>query len=146
MKLPTILLVEDDANDEELTRLALNEQQLKHELVVVRDGVEALDYLFKRGKFADRPGLNPQLMLLDLKLPKLNGLEVLKQLREASTTHHVPVVVFTSSREEKDIKECYQRGANAFVRKPIEFSEFSDAVRTMASFWLALNNLTEDPA
>lgn len=140
MKQPTILLVEDDRNDEELTRLALIENRVSNDLNIVRDGAEALDYLFGRGKFADRTAHPfPQVVLLDLKLPKVNGVEVLKQLRDHPSTKFLPVVVFTSSKEERDLVDCYKFGANAYVRKPINFSEFSEAVRQLGMFWVLLN-------
>jgi two-component system, response regulator len=136
----TILLVEDNPDDEELTLLALKESNILNEIVVTRDGVEALDYLFGAGKYAgrDAPQL-PQLILLDLKLPKLGGLEVLERLRADPRTKLVPVVILTSSSEEEDIAASYRLGANSYVRKPIEFNHFAEAVKQVGLYWLLLN-------
>jgi two-component system response regulator len=140
MNQPVILLVEDDNNDEELAKLALQENSIRNELVVVRDGQEALDYLFAQGKYANRnPHDLPQVVMLDLKLPKLNGLEVLKALRQNERTKYLAVVVFTSSKEERDLLESYKLGANAFVQKPIDFAEFSSAVQQLGLFWVLWN-------
>jgi two-component system response regulator len=137
MKNPHILLVEDDANDEELTRLALSQHDIKHELSVARDGAEAVEFLL------NGQGPIPNLVILDLKLPKLNGIEVLRKLRENPATRCLPVVIFTSSKEEVDIRNSYEAGANAFVRKPIEFTEFCDTIKGLSHFWLNLNNVTD---
>lgn len=135
-----ILLVEDNPDDEELTLLALKESNILNPIVVARDGAEALDYLFATGKYADRDAsLHPQLILLDLKLPKLGGLEVLKRLRADPRTALVPVVVLTSSSEEEGIAASYRLGANSYVRKPVEFHRFADAVKQMGLYWLLLN-------
>ena len=140
MDLPTILLVEDDPNDQELCRLALEEHRIKNKLDVVEDGAEALDYLFAQGKYVERDIISlPQVVLLDLKLPKISGLEVLRKLRENPRTKYLPVVVFTSSKEEQDIVDSYKLGANAYVRKPIDFSQFSKAVEQLGIFWVLLN-------
>jgi two-component system, response regulator len=140
MQLPSLLLVEDDPNDQELTRLALEEHRILNPIDVVEDGAEALDYIFARGDYADRAGKElPQVVLLDLKLPKLNGLDVLTRLREDPKTRYLPVVVFTSSREEQDIVNSYRLGANAYVRKPIDFSQFSKAVAQLGIFWVLMN-------
>lgn len=146
MKNPLILLIEDDANDEELIRLALEENGIMHDLSIVRDGPEALDFLFCKGPYQNREFHNPYLIILDLKIPKISGTEVLKQIRANQITCHIPVVIFTSSREEKDIRNCYQLGANAFVRKPIEFTEFNESIRSISTFWLTHNNIMEGPA
>jgi two-component system, response regulator len=140
MKLPIILMVEDDPNDEELARLALEEHRVRNELVVVRDGAEALDYLFGTGKYKGRDlSIMPQVVLLDLKLPKVSGLQVLQRLRQDEKLKFLPVVVFTSSKEEQDLIDSYKLGANAYVRKPIEFAEFSNAVGQLGLFWIILN-------
>ncbi len=135
-----ILLVEDNPDDEELTLMALREGQIANEVVVVRDGVAALDYLFASGPYADRdPARLPALILLDLKLPKLNGLEVLERMRADPRTRLIPVVVLTSSTEEEDIVASYNLGANSYVRKPVEFHRFADAVRQVGIYWLLIN-------
>lgn len=140
MNQPVILLVEDDNNDEVLAKLALEENNVKNELIVARDGQEALDYLFARGKYQSRNKLDlPQVVLLDLKLPKVSGLQVLEALRLDPVTKFLPVVIFTSSKEERDLIEGYKLGANAYVRKPIDFSEFSAAVQQLGVFWVLFN-------
>ena len=144
MKDKYILLVEDNPDDEELTLVGLKNSGLLNEVVVVRDGEEALQFLFAEGQFKDRdPLLMPTVILLDLKLPKLNGLEVLERLRANPLTKCIPVVILTSSSEEEDVINCYNLGANSFVRKPVEFSHFTDAVRQLGLYWLLLN---EPPA
>jgi two-component system, response regulator len=140
MKQQIILLVEDNPDDEELTLLALKESNILNEVVVTRDGVEALDFLLATGNYAGRdPSLSAQLILLDLKLPKLGGLEVLQQLRANPRTQLIPVVVLTSSSEEEDIVASYRLGANSYVRKPVEFHRFADAVRQLSLYWLLIN-------
>lgn len=135
-----ILLVEDNPDDEELTLLALKESNILNEVVVARDGAEALDYLFATGPYADRdPSRLPQLILLDLKLPKVDGLEVLKRLRADPRTQLLQVVILTSSSEEEDVIAGYRYGANSYVRKPVEFHHFADAVRQLGLYWLLLN-------
>jgi len=135
-----ILLVEDNPDDEELTLMAFRESQIANEVVVVRDGVAALDYLFASGPYADRdPARLPALVLLDLKLPKLNGLEVLERMRADPRTRLIPVVVLTSSTEEEDIIASYNLGANSYVRKPVEFHRFAEAVRHVGMYWLLIN-------
>lgn len=135
-----ILLVEDDPDDEILTLRALKNQNIVNEVVVARDGAEALDHLFCRGKYADRdPSLLPQVVLLDLKLPKLDGLEVLGEIRSNEHTKLLPVVILTSSKEEKDLVNSYKLGANSYVRKPINFIEFSEAIKQLGLYWLILN-------
>ena len=136
----TILLVEDNPDDEELTVRALRKNNVANEVVVARDGVEALDYLFAQGPYAGRDiGLRPQVILLDLKLPKLDGLGVLRRLRADERTRFIPVVVLTSSREERDIIDSYGLGANSYVRKPVDFTQFTEATRQLGLYWLVLN-------
>lgn len=134
-----ILLAEDDPNDVELTLAALGENNLANEVVVVNDGVEALDYLHARGRFADRPRGNPAVVLLDIKMPKLDGLEVLKRMKADEGLRPVPVVMLTSSREESDLIESYRLGVNAYVVKPVDFREFISAVRNLGLFWAVVN-------
>ena len=139
MELKRILLVEDDPNDVELTLKGLDEYNLANEVVVARDGEEALDYLLHRGKFADRSNGNPVVVLLDLKLPKVDGLEVLRRMKSDESLKIVPVVILTSSREEKDMVEGYRLGTNAYVVKPVEFKHFVDAIKHLGAFWAILN-------
>ena len=135
-----ILLVEDNPNDVELTLRAFRKSKVLNEIQVVCDGVEALDYLFCAGTFAGRdPNASPELVLLDLKLPKIDGLEVLRRMRADERTRRTPVVVLTSSGEERDIVSSYDLGANSFVRKPVDFSEFLDAAQQLGLYWLVLN-------
>jgi CheY-like chemotaxis protein len=134
-----ILLVEDSANDIELTLGALEENYLANEVVVVRDGVEALDFLYKRGVFKLRKNGNPAVVLLDLKLPKMDGLEVLKHLKDDPDMRAVPVVMLTSSREEQDLVRSYNLGVNAYVVKPVDFKEFVAALRELGLFWAVIN-------
>jgi CheY-like chemotaxis protein len=134
-----ILVVEDNADDEALTLRALSKHGVKNRVDVVRDGAEALDYLFRRGAFADGQAGQPQVVLLDLRLPKVDGLQVLQEVRKHPATAHIPVVVLTSSDEERDIVESYHLGANSYVRKPVEFGEFIESVRQLGLYWLILN-------
>ncbi len=135
-----ILLVEDNPDDEALMLRALKQNNVYNETVVARDGVEALDYLFARGEWARRDiKVHPQVVLLDLKLPKLDGLEVLKAMRANPQTRSIPVVVLTSSKEQEDVIASYALGANSFVRKPLDFNQFRDAVRQLGIYWLLLN-------
>ena len=138
-ELKRILLAEDSENDVELTLNALEHQGLINEIDVVRDGAEALDYLYARGPFADRPGGTPALVLLDLKMPKIDGLDVLRLIKADPHLKTVPIVMLTSSREEQDVVESYELGVNAYVVKPVDFSEFMDAVRQIGVFWAVLN-------
>jgi two-component system, response regulator len=140
MKNKVILLVEDNADDEELTLRALKKNNIKNEVVVVRDGAEALDYLFCKGTHSgrDRSEL-PQVILLDINLPKISGLNVLKELRTNPGTKLCPVVILTSSKEERDLISGYDLGANSYVRKPVDFVEFTEAVRQLGLYWLILN-------
>jgi len=137
---PLILLVEDNPSDEKLTLLALKKCDVAHRVVVARDGAEALDYLFATGAHAERdPSLLPTLVLLDLKLPKIDGLEVLRRVRADERTHSLPIVILTSSKQDEDVAQGYQSGANAYVRKPVAHAEFIAAAKTIGVFWLSLN-------
>lgn len=136
----TILLVEDNPDDVELTLRAFERSPIANEVVVAPDGEDALDYLFSRGRHHGRaPETNPTVVLLDLKLPKVNGHDVLRRMRASETTRRTPVVVMTSSNEERDITTSYDLGANSFVRKPLDFTEFLEAARTIGVYWLVLN-------
>jgi len=137
--LKPILLVEDNPNDLELTLVALERSQLANEVIVLRDGAEALDYLFRRNHYQDRAVGNPAVLLLDLKLPKVDGLEVLKATRESEELRSIPVVMLTSSREEPDLQRAYSLGVNAYVVKPVEFKEFVSAISDLGVFWAVLN-------
>ena len=134
-----ILYAEDDDKDVELTLAALEQHHLANEVVVVRDGEQALDYLHRRGEFASRSGDDPVVVLLDLKMPKVDGLDVLRQLKSDDRLKTIPVVVLTSSREERDVVESYRLGVNAYVAKPVGFQEFIDAVKALGLFWAILN-------
>lgn len=135
-----ILLVEDNSDDVEITLRAFRKCNVLSEIVVVRDGVEALDYMFAAGTHAGQTTkLQPDVILLDLKLPKVSGLEVLRRLREEERTRRVPVVVLTSSNEEKDIQSSYDLGANSFVRKPVDFTQFMEVARQLGQYWLGIN-------
>lgn len=137
--LKPILLVEDNPKDLELTLAALEKSQLANEVMIARDGAEALDFIFRRGIYAQRQGDNPAVVLLDLKLPKVNGLEVLAEVKNHPETRHVPVVMLTSSREETDLLRSYELGVNAFVVRPVDFHEFFEAIRDLGMFWAVLN-------
>jgi CheY-like chemotaxis protein len=134
-----ILLVEDNPRDLELTLAALEKCQLANEIVIARDGAEAIDYLFARGIHAGRPAGDPTVVLLDLKLPKIDGLEVLDTVKKDAGLRHIPVVMLTSSREEQDLVKSYELGVNAFVVKPVEFNEFFKAIQDLGVFWALLN-------
>jgi DNA-binding response OmpR family regulator len=138
-RLGRILLVEDDPKDVELTLTALEEYNLANEVIVARDGEEALDYLYSRGKFKTRSSDNPAVILLDLKLPKVDGLEVLKQVKSDGKLSMIPVVVLTSSKEEKDMVATYKLGVNAYVVKPVDFHEFVNAIKELGAFWAVIN-------
>lgn len=138
----TLLLVEDNPDDEVLTLRALRKQNLANDIVVVRDGQEALDWIFAEGEYADRDVNDlPHVILLDLKLPKVDGLQVLEQIRANTVTRNVPVVVLTSSNEEQDVVRSYDLGANSYVRKPVDFEQFLEAARQLGLFWLVLNEV-----
>ena len=140
MRSKVILLVEDNPSDVKLTRRALDKNQITNELVVAEDGGEALDYLFGTGKHAGRDVKDiPAVVMLDLKLPRVDGLEVLQKIRASELTALVPVVVLTSSDQEQDIIASYRLGANSYIRKPVDFSRFAEAVRTLGMYWLLLN-------
>jgi CheY-like chemotaxis protein len=140
MKKKIILLVEDNPDDEVLALRALKKNHLLNEVIVVHDGVEALDYLFGTGAYANRgTAIMPQLILLDLKLPKMDGLEVLQQIRAHERTKLLPVVILTSSNEEKDLFDSYNFGANSYIRKPVDFTQFTQAIQQLKSYWLVLN-------
>ena len=135
-----ILLVEDNANDEELTIRALRKSNIMNKVVVAHDGEEALDYLFGRGQYAGRNlDLMPALVLLDLKLPKVNGMQVLRSLRGNASTKQVPVVILTSSKEDCDVVEGYEQGANSYICKPVDFEKFTDAIGRLGMYWIVLN-------
>ncbi|MEA5604583.1 response regulator [Nostoc sp. UHCC 0252] len=138
-ELKRILLIEDSANDAELILAALSENNLANEVVVVRDGEEALDYLYRRGLFRLRMEGHPVVVLLDLKLPKIDGLEVLAQLKSDPIMRVIPVVVLTSSAEEPDLVRCYELGVNAYVVKPVHYHEFADAIKSVGLFWAVIN-------
>ena len=138
-KLKRVLLVEDSENDIEMTLEALAEYHVANQIDIVRDGAEALDYLFLRGAYADRASGLPVVVLLDVKLPKLNGIEVLAQIRAAAALKALPVVMLTSSREEPDLRKCYELGCNAYVVKPVDFPQFTAALKVLGCFWAVLN-------
>jgi DNA-binding response OmpR family regulator len=138
-KLGRILMVEDDRKDVELTLTALEEYNLANEVIVTRDGEQALDYLYCRGEYKTRSSGNPAVMLLDLKLPKVDGLEVLKQIKSDGELRMIPVVVLTSSKEEKDMVASYKLGVNAYVVKPVDFHEFVNAIKELGVFWAVIN-------
>jgi CheY-like chemotaxis protein len=133
------MLAEDNGNDVELTVTALRENRVINDIDVVRDGAEALDYLYKRNAHANRTSANPALVLLDLKMPKVDGIEVLRQIKSDAALRSIPVVVLTSSREEQDLARSYDLGVNAYVVKPVDFHEFIDAVKTLGGFWAVVN-------
>ena len=134
-----ILLVEDSPQDVELALTALSKCQLANEVVVARDGAEGLDFLYRRGPYADRAAGDPAVVLLDLKLPKVDGLEVLERVKSEPMLRHIPVVMLTSSKEERDLARSYELGVNAFVVKPVEFRAFLDAIQDLGVFWAILN-------
>jgi two-component system, response regulator len=135
-----ILLVEDNPDEEVLTLQALTKSELPNRIVVVRDGSEALDWLFGSGQYTARHSpLLPQIVLLDLKLPKVDGLEVLRQIRANPRTHLLPVIIFSSSEEEKDLINSYSQGANSYIRKPVDFDQFVSTIQQLSFYWLALN-------
>ena len=138
-KIKRILLAEDNENDVELTLTALQECRLRNEVETVHDGAEALDYIYRRGAFAERQDCLPCVILLDLKMPRVDGLEVLRQLKSDPAMRHIPIVMLTSSREEKDLILSYDLGVNAFVVKPVDFDQFLKAIRALGMFWAIIN-------
>jgi CheY-like chemotaxis protein len=139
MKARQILLVDDSPLDTELALDALRQHNLANEVVTLRDGAEALDYIFRRGEFATRAETVPSVILLDLKMPRVDGLEVLRQLKADQVLRRIPVVMMTSSREDQDLRRCYDLGVNAYVVKPLNFHEFIDAIKLVGAFWMVLN-------
>jgi CheY-like chemotaxis protein len=146
MKLKLILLAEDNPKDIELSLEALEEHNLANVVVVVRNGAEALDYLYRRGEFSTRPEGNPAVVLLDLKMPKVDGMEVLRQIKTDEQMKVIPVVMLTSSREEQDLVNSYKLGVNAYVVKPIKFTQLVEAIKQVGLFWAVLNELPIDSA
>ena len=138
-ELKHILLVDDSPRDTELAIDALRQNHLANEIIALHNGAEALDYLYRRGPFADRPNGNPAVVLLDMKMPKVDGLEVLQQMKNDPQLKMIPVVMLTSSREDQDLKKCYQLGVNAYIVKPVQFHEFVEAVKLVGAFWGVLN-------
>jgi len=144
MNTKKILLAEDDPNDVELTLTALEDYHLANEVIVVRDGVEVLDYLYCRGQFAHRPAGHPMVMFLDLKMPRMDGLEVLRRVKRDPALRTIPIVVLTSSRQDQDILESYNLGVNAYVVKPVEFNNFVEAIKRLGLFWVVTNETPPD--
>lgn len=142
-KIKRILLAEDDPRDVELTLEALSENNIANVIDVVNDGAAVLDYLYNRGEYADRKNGSPSVVLLDLKMPRLSGIDVLKTIKSDPTLKTIPIIVLTSSREESDLKKCYELGVNAYVVKPVEFSDFINAVKTLGAFWAILNEVPQ---
>jgi len=134
-----ILIVDDSPNDVELTKAALAEKNLANEVVVAEDGEEALDYLYKRGKFADCEKGNPAMILLDIKMPRMNGIEVLKHIRSNDKFKFIPVIMLTSSNQERDLVESYKLGANSYVVKPVDIVQFINAIKDLGQFWAVIN-------
>jgi CheY-like chemotaxis protein len=139
MNLRRLLLVDDNPNDTEMALEALQEHKLANDVVSLKDGAEALDWLYRRGPYASRPEGNPAVILLDLKMPKVDGLEVLRQIKSDPALKVIPIVMMTSSREEQDLVKSYSLGVNAYVVKPLDFHEFIDAIRALGAFWAVLN-------
>lgn len=142
--LKKILLIEDNQNDVELTIEALSEHNLANRVVALSDGVEALDYLFYRGSFANRQKENPAVILLDIKMPRMDGIEVLEEIKSNDELKKIPIVMLTSSREEPDLKKCYNLGVNAYVVKPVNFKDFFDVVKQLGVFWAVINQLPNE--
>ncbi|HWA26279.1 MAG TPA: response regulator [Lacunisphaera sp.] len=143
MKPKKILLVDDSPRDTEMAIDVLQQYHLANEITPLRDGAEALDYMYRRGEFATRGGSEPAVILLDLKMPRVDGLEVLRQLKGDARFRTIPIVVMTSSREDQDLNRCYELGVNAYVVKPLSFHEFIEAVKTLGAFWAVLNELPD---
>jgi len=142
--LRTILLAEDNPADVELTLEAISEHNLANRVVVVKDGVEAMDFLRRQGKYSTRPKVDPAVVLLDIKMPRMDGIEVLSAIRSDDNLKSIPVVMLTSSREEPDLKKCYALGVNAYVVKPVDFKDFMNAVKQVGIFWALINELPQD--
>lgn len=140
-KLGYILLADDNEDDLEMELRALAQYRLANDIVIVHDGAEALDFLYRRGEFSDRVPADPLVLLLDINMPKVNGVEVLKQVKADPQLRRVPVVMLTSSRQGPDLDQCYALGANAYVVKPVDFGQFADAVKTIGKFWAVLNEV-----
>jgi DNA-binding response OmpR family regulator len=139
-----ILLVEDNPDDELLTLRAMRKNNIANEIIVTRDGAEALDYIFRDGQYKERkPEEHPQVILLDLNLPKIGGLDVLRKIRGNESSALYPVVILTSSKEERDLVESYRLGANSYIRKPVDFNQFSEAIRQLGLYWLVLNEVPD---
>lgn len=146
MNTKVILLVEDNPDDEALAIRALKQGKVVNEVIVVHDGVEALDYMFATGRYAERDSsVMPAVVLLDLKLPKIDGLEVLRRLRANEQTQFQPIVMLTSSKEEGDLIRCYKLGCNSYIRKPVNFAEFAEAIRSLGLYWLVMNESPPQP-
>lgn len=143
MDVKTILLAEDNMNDVELTLAALEDLNIANSVVVVNDGVEAMEYLRREGKYKERPEGNPTVILLDIKMPRMDGFEVLQTIREDINLKKIPVVMLTSSREEKDLIKTYELGVNAYVVKPVDFDQFMDAVKQLGIFWALVNEVPQ---
>ena len=141
----TILLVEDSLADAEMTIDALHEAHIANRIIHVEDGVEALDYLLKRGEYANRQEGNPAVVLLDIKMPRMDGIEVLREIRSNNLTRHIPVVILSSSREERDLAASWDLGVNAYVVKPVDAKQFFDAVQTLGQFWAVINEARPGP-
>jgi len=137
---PDLLIVEDNPNDLELTLRALRKKSVVSGIVTVKDGAEALDYLFYRGRFAKRPQCTPKVIFLDLKLPKVDGMEVLRQIRSNDRTRTIPVVMLTSSQQERDVMESYRLGVNSYIVKPVDFEKFAESIAQIGLYWLGLNH------
>jgi CheY-like chemotaxis protein len=144
LTLKRILLAEDDPKDIELTLNSLSEYNLANEVMVARDGVETLDCLYRRGQFSDLPDGYPAVILLDLKMPRMDGIEVLRQIKSDKKMSHIPVVILTSSRESRDLETCYELGVNAYVVKPVKFPDFVEAVKQIGIFWAIINEPPPD--
>jgi two-component system response regulator len=143
-KVVRILLVEDNRDDEELTLLTLAENQIAYDITVVRDGAEALDYVFATGLYADRQTSLPHVILLDMKLPKVSGLEILQRIRQDDRTSKIPVVMLTSSREDPDVKRSYELGVNSYIVKPVDFDQFKEVIKLLGFYWHTLNVVPRD--
>lgn len=141
IELKKILLIEDNQNDVELTIEALSEHNLANRVVTLNDGVEALDYLYYRGAFANRQKENPAVILLDIKMPRMDGIEVLEEIKKNEELKNIPIVMLTSSREEPDLKKCYSLGVNAYVVKPVNFKDFFEVVKQLGVFWAIINQV-----